>query len=793
VIASARSVAHLPTTGAMPSLSAGSPPWAHAGSRPAHRGRRVALVLVVAALSAILVVAYAAIASLRNDAADARSAGVRMSMLRIELGALDALSWQGVALGAPDFTVQDGTRLHATRYRALLAGLAPSLSATSRARVVKLSAVYLGGIADVERSLKVNRPANAEHLAQVLVGGASDLLDSELRDDAHMLRAHAVRLDRRAETGTRWIVALAGVLIVVLLIVTQWVARRGQRARRDALALSERRFRSLVHNASDAIVVLDDDHRVLHATQAIHPIAGRDADELVGTEISTLVPVDEQRALRAALAALYAGNGKGEPTRWSVRRPDGELVYVESLATDLRDDPAVGAVVVNLRDITERRRMEQDLRHQAFHDALTGLPNRALFEDRLGQALARRRRAGVGVGLLLVDVDDFKAINDRLGHGTGDQVLQRIAACLDGERRAADTAARLGGDEFAVLVEDVADRAQLEAIASRLLASLRALGDAGDDEVALSVSVGAVLAHGDDASGESLLRDGDIALYAAKTAGKRQVKLFEPEMLDAERRRLRVRHDLAGAVARAELEVHYQPLFALGDDRLTGFEALVRWRHTELGLISPADFIPMAEETGDIVPIGRHVLERACADLAEWTRAGLAEDVTIGVNVSARQFGTEGFVADVLDVLGLHAVAPERLVIELTETALVVDVPATRERLAELRAAGVRIAVDDFGTGYSSLSYLRDLQLDVVKIDRSFVARVDERGQDATLVRSIIELGHALGLRMVAEGIERTAQLRLLTEAQCDVGQGFLFARPAPADVTTSMLAATRA
>jgi diguanylate cyclase (GGDEF)-like protein/PAS domain S-box-containing protein len=750
-------------------------------------------VLVVAALSAILVVAYTAIASLRSDAAAARSGSVKMSWLRIELGALDSLTWQGVALGAPDFTVQDQTHLHTGQYRATYAALAPSLSATSRARVAKLSTVYLQGIADVERSLKANRPAQAEHLAQVLVGGASDLLDSELRNDAHLLRTHAVRLDRRAETGTRWIVALAGALIVVLLIVTQAVALRAQRARRDVLALSERRFRSLVHNASDAIVVLDDEHRVLHATQAIEPIAGRGPDELVGTDISTLVPADERRALHAALAALYSGNGKGEPTRWTVRRPDGELVYVESLATDLRHDPAVGAVVVNLRDISERRRMEQDLRHQAFHDALTGLPNRLLFEDRLGQALARRRRVGVGVGLLLVDVDDFKIINDRLGHGTGDQVLQRIAACLDGERRAADTAARLGGDEFAVLVEDVSDRAHLETIASRLLAGLAALRDAGDDEVTLSVSVGAVLAHGDEVTGESLLRDGDIALYAAKTAGKHQVKFFEPEMLDAERRRLQLRHDLAGAVARGELEVHYQPLFALGDDRLAGFEALVRWRHTELGLISPADFIPTAEETGDIVPIGRHVLERACADLAEWTRAGLSEDVTMGVNVSARQFGTEGFVAEVLDVLALHAVAPERLVIELTETALVVDVEATRRRLGELRAAGVRIAVDDFGTGYSSLSYLRELQLDVVKIDRSFVARVDERGQDATLVRSIIELGHALGLRMVAEGIERAAQLHLLTEARCDVGQGFLFARPAPADVTTTLLAGARA
>jgi diguanylate cyclase (GGDEF)-like protein/PAS domain S-box-containing protein len=735
----------------------------------------VALAVVVVGIAA-----YLSVASLRRDAARQRQADRVLTEVRLELSALDSLAWEGVALGGPDFTVRQSSRLHGRQLRRAAAALSPWLPSEARDTLRRAVPVYLGSVDAVEAALDRRQADRAMRIAQLRVSGTSQLLGAELDRAAKELQRRALELDRRAVRGTQIIVGAAGSLSLLMLTLTAIITVRAERRRRRTLTL----FRSLVQKSTDAVVVIDEQRQVRYATQAVHVILGRPPDILVGTEVTALVADDQRHAAEAALERVLAGSGTGEPTHWRLQHAAGSTVEAEVVATDLRDDPAVGAIVLNLRDVTERQRLAEELRHQAFHDSLTGLANRALFEDRLGGALSRRRRGRGGVGVILVDLDDFKAVNDQRGHSAGDELLRDVARCLDDMCRAGDTAARLGGDEFALLLDGADGVDEVRAVAERAVGALASL-----PAVRCSVSVGAVIAADDTATVESVLRDADIALYAAKADGKGRVSVFQGELLERARKHTQLRHDLSRAAESGRLEVHYQPIVALPDGDLTGLEALLRWRHPDLGLVSPGEFIPLAEETGDIVALGRFVLRRVCRDLAEWRAQGLGAGIPVSVNVSAQQIARESFVEEVLRELACHDLDPQHLVVELTESALVRDLARAGEQIGALRAAGVRVAVDDFGTGYSSLSYLRELELDSVKIDRSFVARVDERPEDAVLVRSVIELGHALGVSMVAEGIERDAQLDVLCDIGCEQGQGFLFARPQPEGETRALLA----
>ena len=418
-----------------------------------------------------------------------------------------------------------------------------------------------------------------------------------------------------------------------------------------------------------------------------------------------------------------------------------------------------------------------ELAYRALHDPLTDLPNRTLVLDRAEQILARARRLDVTVTALFVDIDGFKQINDRFGHHVGDEVLRQVGARLKTILRDNDTVGRLSGDEFVMLIDSIGLNASPELVAERILDVLRTPFEIPDsDQAAVLVTASIGVATGLPASAEHLMQDADLALYKAKAAGKNSFALFETTMQTAAQDRMKLEADLADALAGEQLYLVYQPMLDLENERVVGVEALLRWRHPQNGVVPPDAFIPLAEENGLIVPIGRWVLDQACAQGAAWQREG--HKLTVAVNVSARQLERQEFVEEVADALRHSKFAPERLTLEITETVLMRKPDLTARLLGELKALGVRIAVDDFGTGYSSLAYLRQFPVDSLKIDRTFITGLARSGEAHALTHTLIQLGKALGLETLAEGVEEHDQVHELQLEGCDLAQGFLFARP---------------
>jgi diguanylate cyclase (GGDEF)-like protein len=458
---------------------------------------------------------------------------------------------------------------------------------------------------------------------------------------------------------------------------------------------------------------------------------------------------------------------------------------VETLRTNLLKDPNVKGIVLNTRDISERKQFEEQLSHQAFHDQITGLANRALFQDRVSHALERQTRDGSPVAVLFMDLDDFKTINDSLGHAAGDQLLVALAERLVGRLRTADTAARLGGDEFGVLLEDGGDDGLTAAdVAGRILETLEEPFDLDGTEVYARASIGISVAEPDDpvGSADELLRNADVAMYMAKEGGKARYQLFEPAMHDTALRRLELRAAMQRAIDHDEFRLFYQPVIELPTGKITGVEALIRWFDPEKGIVPPLDFIPLAEETGLIVPIGRWVLMEACSHAARLAETFAALDLHMAVNLSARQIARPEIVEEVREALSASQLDPSKLVLEITESVMIHDMDLAIGRLKELKTLGVQLAIDDFGTGYSSLNYVRRFPVDILKVDKSFIDGVTEGGESSALTAAVIELASILNLKPVAEGIERADQLEQLIAMKCDLGQGFLFAKPLPTD-----------
>jgi diguanylate cyclase (GGDEF)-like protein len=432
------------------------------------------------------------------------------------------------------------------------------------------------------------------------------------------------------------------------------------------------------------------------------------------------------------------------------------------------------------------RQKTRELSHQALHDALTGLPNRALVLDRAEQMLARSgRQVSIVPGALFIDVDDFKHVNDNLGHAAGDQLLKIVGERLQRVVREQDTVGRLGGDEFVVLVESELPAVSLDVLAGRLIEALREPVKVGEAGKLMSFTVSVGVAMGQYSTPDELLRDADLALYAAKAAGKDRYATFDASMDPAAGDRLELEIDLSAALWDEQFFLLYQPIFDLPSRRVLGAEALIRWRHPVRGVVPPDEFIPLAEETGLIVPIGRWVIEEACRQGAAWQADG--RDLGISVNVSARQLGQDGFAADVRRALRESGIEPSALTLEVTETTIMRDVSSACERLEEIQGLGVRIAIDDFGTGYASLSHLQQMPVDVLKVDRSFLAALNDGGQSRELLEAILGVAKALSLRVIAEGIETDGQMSTIQEMGCEMAQGFLMGRPAPAAMLESL------
>jgi diguanylate cyclase (GGDEF)-like protein/PAS domain S-box-containing protein len=540
---------------------------------------------------------------------------------------------------------------------------------------------------------------------------------------------------------------------------------------------SEARFRSLVAHSSDLITVLDANGIVTYQSPSIERVLGYRADEVEGTRFGWLL----SEADRSRLDQLVAGDGGGSTDahtfECSLVHRDGTSLRFEVQHTDLLQDEHVGGIVLNGRDVSERKAFEEQLAHQAFHDPVTNLANRALFSDRVEHALMRSQRGFPDIAIVFIDLDDFKTVNDSLGHAAGDHVLQEVARRLQIAVRPTDTVARFGGDEFAVLLESVNDSAQAADAAARILHALEIPLEIDGKQVFPRASIGICLVDRENESPEAaeLLRNADVAMYMAKRDSKGSYRVFEPTMHERVVERLELRSELQRAIDEDQLALHYQPVVRLEGHEILGVEALLRWMHPTRGTIPPNQFIPLAEETGLIIPMGRWVLETACAEgVLLHTRFPRPEPLAISVNLSVRQLQSESIVADVRGALEKSGLTPGALVLEITESVMMADTDFAVQRLCELKDLGVRLAMDDFGTGYSSLSYLSRFPVDILKMDRSFVGA----GENVALQSAIIALGASLELEVVAEGIELPEQERSLHDLGCELGQGFLFARP---------------
>jgi diguanylate cyclase (GGDEF)-like protein/PAS domain S-box-containing protein len=583
--------------------------------------------------------------------------------------------------------------------------------------------------------------------------------------------------------GTFEVLARQAALVVERVVLSREVIRRN----------SEAYFRTLVHDTSDVILIVDDQGRIRYATPSARSIFGDVPVD--GEYLWDLVQPDEREEITRALAEMRRGEGAegGEIGQdWRITARDGSYVEVEVRCSDLRHEPTVGGLVLTLRDVTEQRQLERELKYRAFHDSLTGLPNRVLFQERVVRALARTRRTNGIVGVLFIDLDDFKVTNDTMGHSVGDELLVAAGMRLSALTTGTGTAARLGGDEFGLLIEDAPDRAAVENLAEAIVLAFQEPFTLAIGSAIVTATVG--VATSEDATSTSdLIRSADLALYAAKSAGKRQWRRYQPVLSAGMMRRRDLQAALDSAVADSAFTLAYQPIVQLSTGAVAGFEALLRWPHAEWGMVLPDQFIALAEETGHIVPLGAWVLQQATADLARWQqRVRGHPPVYVSVNVAARQLRDTGFVLEVRQRLTESGVSPSSLVLELTESGLLRPDQRFRADLDELKEMGVQLAIDDFGTGYSSLSYLRELPIDVLKIDKSFVDGIAVSTKRLALAEVIVRIAKTLGLTVIAEGIESEVQRDMLVSMGCDYGQGYLLAAPMPAAEAEVLLRAGR-
>ncbi|QJR36403.1 putative bifunctional diguanylate cyclase/phosphodiesterase [Gemmatimonas groenlandica] len=592
--------------------------------------------------------------------------------------------------------------------------------------------------------------------------------------------------------GTQPLLGLA----IGVVVLTALAFARQFTSTKDAVRLlaestarnNEARFQALVQHSSDVIMILDPDGTIRYASPSMALVFGHDPAKLVASRIESILHPEDLSSALQFLEELARSNrsrtGGATPgvlkREWRIRHANGAWLTVDNVGTNLLSEPVIRGLVLNTRDVTEQSVIKQQYMHQAFHDPLTDLANRSLFLYQVGHALARAQRQSNAVTVLFLDLDNFKTVNDSLGHAAGDRLLveaaRRLATCV----RDSDLIARLGGDEFAVLVEDTASVDEVLAIADRVGVALSKPFVLGGKEVFVNASIGiARSARGE--STDELVRNADVAMYVAKTRGKGQHVLFEPEMHKAALDRLVVEADLRRAIEHDEFMLQYQPIVALETGDIIGAEALVRWMCRDRGTVPPGLFIPIAEETGLIVPIGRWVLRRACREAKRWTdERGLP--VRITVNLSGRQLQEPGIVEDVRQALADSGLAAAQLVLEITESMLMHNTELSMSRLNALKALGISLAIDDFGTGYSSLSYLQRYPIDILKIDKAFVDVIDKGGEGPVLASAIVALGETLRMNTVAEGIETEAQRGHLLTLGCELGQGYLFAPPLDAE-----------
>ena len=606
-----------------------------------------------------------------------------------------------------------------------------------------------------------------------------------------------------------WVRALAA-LVLLFDIYTVYQHWQLQRIRRK-LAQREQLFQLITENAADMIAVIDRNGQRLYNSPAYQKVLGYGPEELAATSsMDQIHPDDRARVLEASAKAR--NTGRGERLEYRIRHKDGSWLFLESTASAIRSPEGEndGLVIVN-RDITERKRAEEKLAHQSFHDGLTDLPNRALFLDRLQRTITlSRRHTDFKFAVLFIDIDEFKVFNDSLGHDAGDGLLIQIARRLSASLRGADTVARPrlsngepqvaestlarpGGDEFTVLIEDLHDPSDAIRVAERIQERLAIPFDLDGQEIVLTVSLGIAFSSNGGVEAEDVLRDAEIAMYRAKSTGKARCEVFDHATHAGAIKRLQLETDLRKALELNQFRVYYQPIVSLGSGQIVGFETLSRWQRPE-GLVMPGEFIAVADETGIILPINRQLLYDACRQLRSWQAIFPSDPpLAININITPKEFAQPDLAAQIGKTLQETGVSPGCVNVEITETIAMADADRSALVLSELKTLGVRLDIDDFGTGYSSLSRLQRFPVDTLKIDRTFISRMDTDPETHKIVCIIVMLAHGLHLKVVAEGVETPKQAEMLKEIGCELAQGYLYSKPAPAETIEQLLRTSRA
>lgn len=593
----------------------------------------------------------------------------------------------------------------------------------------------------------------------------------------------ADQANRVASIGAAIIIALTALIILGLIwrFESVWQASDLLAAEQQMLRRSEEHFRALVRNALDIIMVSDLEGTIRYVSPSCERILGYTPQSLMGLQSFTFAHPDDLAHIRHELFDLAHTPNQMISFEVRIRRHDGAWCYLEATGHNLLNDPNIQGIIFNARDSSERKEAEAQLQHQVFHDPLTQLPNRLLFQDRLHQALARTGRQSSMAAILFLDLDNFQVINDSLGHEAGDELLVKVAKRLNTCIRPGDTVARLGGDEFTVLLEDLYDSHDIDQTIDRVQSSFLAPLHVNEQEVFSSVSIGIAISTPQTTLPGDLIRAADIALYQAKAQGKGKSVLFNATMDVQVKERLLLETELRRALDQNELVVYYQPIVELTNGHVVGMEALVRWNHPQRGMLAPAAFIPIAEETGLIIPIGQRVLEIACQQISHWQQEyAKYQRLRLNVNLSVRQFQHPALISDIKHTLESTGMAAQQLEFEITESLLLEDNLQTQQILRDLKNLGVHLALDDFGTGYSSLSYLHRFAVDTVKIDRSFVKRLGANPEATSIINAMMTFAQILNLQVTAEGIETDEQYGFVRNMGCQFGQGYYFTKPLP-------------
>ena len=555
----------------------------------------------------------------------------------------------------------------------------------------------------------------------------------------------------------------------------------------EALRVSEERWRALLANSSDLIAVLDNRGRVTYASPSVERLLGIPPKRVLDMAVFELVHPDDLERAGAILLELIESEGPSDPIEMRVRHVDGDYRSIEAVANNMLEDPSIGGIVINVRDVTERKRAEEALARQATTDSLTGLPNRATLLEHMATALTHSEQTGMLTAVLLLDIDHFKLVNDSLGHSAGDELLIAIGDRLRSVLRAGDSAARLGGDEFALCCQNVESYDEAAEIADRLAEALAEPMALDDQDMPVTASVGITCACDASRTPQDLLRDADVAMYRAKERGRARAEVFVPIMRAKARARLEQQVDVRRALIAGQFRMTYQPVIRLDTNKLAGAEALLRWAHPRRGLVLPGEFIPAAEETGLSESLGTWALAESIAEAAAWTH-GTPTRMGVSVNLSPRQLASGRLPALIRTALELNPLKPRDLCLEITESLLVEEPDEAEKMLKELADLGVRIAIDDFGTGYSSLAYLKRFPVDILKIDQSFISGIEFESENRAIVETIIGLAANLDLRVIAEGVETPEQLKIVRDLGCHYAQGFYIGHPVPPEAFEDLM-----